>query len=60
MDQSKCIFKVVVGVFDVERKCHGGTSQQSYIMGGGGGGGAGGAPYVIFQQSTHGNTVSES
>ena len=39
MDQSKCIFKVVVGVFDVERKCHGGTPQLSYITGGGEGGG---------------------
>ena len=35
-------------------------------VGGGGegrwgeGGGQGGAPYVIFQQITHGNTVSES
>ena len=34
MDQSKCIFKVVVGVFDVERKCHGvyGTPQLSYNL----------------------------
>ena len=33
MDQSKCIFKVVVGVFDVERKWHGvnGMPQLSYI-----------------------------
>ena len=38
VDQSKCIFKVVVSVFDVERKCHGGTPQLSYITGGGGGG----------------------
>ena len=52
-----CIFKVVVSVFDVERKCHGGMPQLSYITGGGGGGGA---PYVIFQQITHDNTVSES
>ena len=51
-------FKVVVGVFDVERKYHGGTPQLSYITGQCGGGG--GAPYVIFQQITHGNTVSES
>ena len=37
MDKSKRIFKVVVGVFDVERKCHGGTPQLSYITWGGGG-----------------------
>ena len=60
MDQSKCILNVVVGVFDVERKCHGGTPQLSYIKGGLGGGGGRGTPYVIFQQITHGNTVSES
>ena len=61
VDQSKCIFKVVVGEFDVERKCHGGTPQPSYITEWGGGRrGQGGAPYVIFQQITHGNTVSES
>ena len=59
VDQSKCIFKVVVDVFDVERKCHGGMPQLSYITVGEGGG-ARGAPYVIFQQITHGNTVSES
>ena len=54
-------FKVVVGVFDVEQNCHGGTPQLSYITGGGGGsGGRGLGPYVIFQQITHGNTVSES
>ena len=29
VDKSKRIFKVVVGVFDVERKCHGGTPQLS-------------------------------
>ena len=39
VDQSKCIFKVVVGVFDIERKCHVGTPQLSYITRGGGGGG---------------------
>ena len=53
-------FKVVFGVFDVERKCHGGTPELSYITEGGGGSGQRGAPYVIFQQITHSNTVSES
>ena len=38
VNQSKCIFKIVVGVFDVERKCHGGTPQLSYITGEVGGG----------------------
>ena len=40
----------------LSEKCHGGTPQLSYItvcvLGGGGV-----APYVIFQQITHGDTV---
>ena len=43
VDQSKCIFKVVVGVFDVERKISdGGTPHLTYITGGGSGKGGGG------------------
>ena len=57
MDQSKRMFKVVVGVFGVEWKYHGGAPQLSYNKGAGK---SEGAPYVIFQQIAHGNAMSES